>query len=151
MVFQYFAAAVLLGGIAVTGFAAQAVHNPAQEPPKGTTFVNAVSISSVPVLRVDELRKELAAPNPPLLIDVREPEERVAGKLDNDINIPLPQLEKRFMEIPKDRPVVIYCRSGNRSGQAARFLMEKGYTNVRNLTGGMIAWSKRCDSTTKAC
>jgi len=47
----------------------------------------------------------------------------------------------------KDQEVIVYCRSGNRSGSACQFLMKQGFTNVRNLEGGMIRWTKEIDPT----
>jgi rhodanese-related sulfurtransferase len=76
------------------------------------------------------------------LVDVREPHENaefnIGGKL-------LPLGKIRFMEIDdiqnlKDEEVILYCRSGNRSGIAAQILDQAGFTNTKNLVGGMLAW-----------
>ena len=74
-----------------------------------------------------------------LLIDVRTPQEFASGHIDGAINIPLDQIGRRLSEIPKDRQVVLYCRSGNRSNQAAGLLKSAGYNNILDL-GGVIAW-----------
>jgi len=76
-----------------------------------------------------------------LLVDVRQPGELIGqlAALPGIVNIPLPELAKRYQEIPKDQPVVIICRSGNRSSQACHFLANQGYQQVLNLQGGMIA------------
>ena len=73
------------------------------------------------------------------LVDVRTPEEFASGHLPNAVNIPLQDLPNRLGEIAVDEPVVLYCRSGNRSGQAAQLLTAAGYTQVLDL-GGIIAW-----------
>lgn len=73
------------------------------------------------------------------LIDVRTPEEFASGHLPNAINIPLQEMSSRLGEISQDEPVVLYCRSGNRSGQAAQLLGEEGFTQVLDL-GGIQAW-----------
>lgn len=72
---------------------------------------------------------------------MREKEELSGplGKLDGVVNIPMSELETRYMEIPKDKPVILVCRSGNRSTNAQAFLKEKGYTLTCNLEGGMKA------------
>lgn len=73
------------------------------------------------------------------LIDVREPDEVAQGTLPGAINIPLGDLPSRISEIEQGRRVVLLCRSGGRSGQAAEFLMASGYPDVVNLVGGMLA------------
>ena len=73
------------------------------------------------------------------LIDVREPDEVAAGTLPGAVNIPLGDLPARVGELDRDRRVVLLCRSGARSTQAARFLTASGFTDVVNLAGGMLA------------
>lgn len=74
-----------------------------------------------------------------LLVDVRTAEEFASGHIPGAVNIPLQELEGRLAEVPADSPVVVYCRSGNRSAQAADLLHEAGYTQVYDL-GGITAW-----------
>lgn len=77
--------------------------------------------------------------NPALvLIDVREAAEHSAGNISG-INIPLSEFAQRMHEVPKDVPVVLYCRSGGRSGMAAQTLAQAGWNNVSNLARGLIA------------
>jgi rhodanese-related sulfurtransferase len=73
------------------------------------------------------------------LIDVRTPEEFASGHLPDAVNIPLQEMNTRLGEIASDKPVVLYCRSGNRSNQAAQLLGAEGYTQVLDL-GGIQAW-----------
>lgn len=73
------------------------------------------------------------------LLDVREPEERVLSSIEPAIAIPLGQLEQRYSELPLDKPLVVMCRSGGRSGKATLFLKSKGI-NAINLAGGIIAF-----------
>lgn len=72
------------------------------------------------------------------LLDVRTVEEFGDGHLPGAVNIPVDELAARLGEVPEQRPVVVYCRSGNRSARAAKVLVEKGY-QVRDL-GPMDAW-----------
>ena len=72
------------------------------------------------------------------LIDVREPNEVVAGTLPGAINIPLRELPNRVGELDPQRRVVLLCRSGGRSAMAARALTAAGFTDVVNLAGGML-------------
>ncbi|ASK53632.1 rhodanese-like domain-containing protein [Vibrio tarriae] len=70
-----------------------------------------------------------------LLVDVRTTEEYAQGHLDNALNWPLSEVETAFQSIAKDRPIVVYCRSGNRSGMAQKHLIGQGYTQVHNGGG----------------
>lgn len=79
------------------------------------------------------------------LLDVREPAERAIVTIaDDDLPIPLGELPARVGEVPADRPVVVYCRSGARSATAARYLAGVGY-DVANLVGGVLAWADDVD------
>lgn len=73
------------------------------------------------------------------LVDVREPVEVAAGTLPGFVNIPLGELTSRVGELDPTRRVVLLCRSGNRSGQAAQWLAQQGFVDAVNLTGGMFA------------
>jgi rhodanese-related sulfurtransferase len=74
-----------------------------------------------------------------VLIDVRTPGEFAGGHIANAINISVETLAGQLAQIPTDRPVIVYCRSGNRSSQAANILRRAGYTQVYDL-GGIIRW-----------
>jgi rhodanese-related sulfurtransferase len=75
------------------------------------------------------------------LIDVRTPEEFAGGHIPGAVNIPVQEIAGRLAEVAQDRPVVLYCRSGNRSTQAAQILDAAGYAPVYNL-GGIAAWQQ---------
>ena len=74
-----------------------------------------------------------------LLIDVRTPEEFAGGHIEGAVNIPVDALASRLSEIPAEQPVVVYCRSGNRSATASRILADAGYTSIYDL-GGLQGW-----------
>ncbi|MFN7210397.1 MAG: rhodanese-like domain-containing protein [Aggregatilineales bacterium] len=76
---------------------------------------------------------------PHLLLDVRTVGEFQSGHLAGAVNIPVEQLAQRLAEVPRDLPIVLYCRSGNRSAAAARLLRSAGYESVYDL-GGIIRW-----------
>ena len=88
---------------------------------------------------VDEALRLLQAKEG-VLIDVRTPAEYREGHIPGVANIPLDELEKRLGEIPKDKKVVLICRTGNRSAHGTKFLRSKGFDNVFNSTGGMSTW-----------
>jgi rhodanese-related sulfurtransferase len=77
-----------------------------------------------------------------LVVDVREPWEYAEGHLPGAVNIPLSTLPARLAELPQDRPILLVCNSGNRSGVAADFLVQQGFPGekVYNLEGGTYAW-----------
>ena len=75
-----------------------------------------------------------------IIIDVRTPGEYRDGHIPGVVNIPLDELEKRIGEIPKDKKVVLICRTGSRRAQGTRLLRSKGFNNVYNSTGGMSTW-----------
>ena len=77
-----------------------------------------------------------------VLVDLRETQEFEGGRLPRAVHIPLSQLESRSGELAKlkDRPVVAYCMSGNRSGSAAKVLERAGFKDVYQLRGGYRAW-----------
>lgn len=75
-----------------------------------------------------------------VILDVRTPGEYADGHIPNTILIPLDQLSERLNEVPKEKKVYVICRSGNRSSQAVNLLQSKGFTNVCNVTGGMMQW-----------
>ena len=104
------------------------------------------SRSVVPEISVTELKKMFDAGASPLLIDVREPHEVEIASLGGTL-IPLKTVPERINDIPSDVPVVIYCRSGGRSGKACEFLISQGRTNVKNLVGGVLDWADKIDPT----
>ena len=78
------------------------------------------------------------------VLDVRQPDEYKGGHLLNAELIPLGKLKERIGELEKhkDKPVVVVCRSGNRSATACAILSKRGFTQAYNLAGGMMAWQK---------
>lgn len=84
--------------------------------------------------------KEIIETQSPIIVDVRTAEEFASGHIANAINIPVESISTAPAELPdKDALIVIYCRSGNRSEQATRKLLDLGYTNLYDF-GGIIDW-----------
>ena len=79
-----------------------------------------------------------------LVLDVRENDEYKSGHVLNAIHIPLGKLKGRIGELLKyqDRPIVVVCRSGNRSATACAILGKQGFAQAHNLAGGVVAWQK---------
>lgn len=81
-----------------------------------------------------------------LIIDVREGSEYRLGHIPRAKHISLSQLTQRLKEVPKEKTVVVVCRSGNRSSRAAALLEEAGFRNVFNMAGGMDHWKGPTES-----
>jgi rhodanese-related sulfurtransferase len=75
-----------------------------------------------------------------VLLDVREPDEWVAGHAPGALHVPLGDVPARFAELPQDADVVVVCHGGGRSSRATAWLLDQGY-QCRNLTGGMVAYA----------
>jgi len=79
------------------------------------------------------------------VLDVREPHEVAICAIAGTHKIPLGQVAERFAEIPAGQTVVVHCKLGGRSAQAVEFLQAKGYTDVKNVAGGILAWIDEVD------
>lgn len=105
---------------------------------------SAFAQQAAPVNNIDVQQGRTMQQGGALLLDVREPEEFAAGHAPGSKLIPLGQLQNRIGELraAKNDPVVVICRSGRRSLQAANMLGQLGFTSVYNVQGGMLAWEK---------
>ncbi len=95
-------------------------------------------------MTVQELKGRIDRQTAPLLLDVRQEEEHAFVNIGGTL-IPLNDLPQRFGELDPSKEWVVYCRSGSRSANAVRFLEQRGFTNVKNLRGGILAWSDSID------
>jgi phage shock protein E len=77
------------------------------------------------------------------VLDVRTPQEYAEGHVPGAVNVPHDQLASRLAEVPKDKDVVLYCKSGRRAGIAADVLAANGYTRLSHLEGDMSAWVEK--------
>jgi len=75
------------------------------------------------------------------LLDVRTPQEYREAHLEGAHLIPVDQVVRRLAEIPRDRPILVYCAVGSRSAQVYSYLARRGYPEVYNLDGGIYAWA----------
>ena len=75
-----------------------------------------------------------------VLVDVREPGEHAAERIEGSVSVPLSAFDAGAMPAPGGRRLVLYCRSGNRSAQAGRRLLAAGFGEVHHLRGGLLAW-----------
>lgn len=94
-------------------------------------------MSNIPEIDIFEAKKRVEAGS--ILVDVREQNEYDQERIAGSILIPLSEFQERYEELPKDKELVMQCRSGGRSGQATEFLNAQGYNSV-NMAGGILAW-----------
>ena len=102
---------------------------------------------AVPEVSVRQLADELAATDPPLLVDVRGPEERAIASIPGAVPIHLDRFRSgtAWEDLPHDRRVLIHCKVGGRSAEATRLALRAGYTDVANVAGGVIAYLREID------
>ena len=101
--------------------------------------------NEVKIITAQELKKLFDQNSDFILVDVRTKEEREAAHINQDVFIPLDEFAHHHESLPPEKHIIIYCRSGVRSHQAARFLTSLNYENVSNLAGGIIQWAKEID------
>ncbi len=94
-------------------------------------------------LTIDEYKETFEAADTHQLIDVREVDEYEAGHLPDAVNIPMSEFQARSDEIAMDKPLVLVCASGARSGMVAEFMTASGHDDVYNLIDGTKGWMKR--------
>jgi adenylyltransferase/sulfurtransferase len=104
------------------------------------------SAGTIAGMTPEELKQKLDAGDDLFVLDVREPNEYQICNLGGHL-IPLNDLPRRMGELDKSKEIVVHCRSGVRSAKAVDYLQTQGFTNVHNLTGGILAWADRIDPT----
>ncbi|ADU49066.1 molybdopterin-synthase adenylyltransferase MoeB [Intrasporangium calvum] len=107
-----------------------------------------VGEGSIPEVSVRQMADELAGSRPPLLVDVRGPQERAIASIPGAVPIHLDRFRSgaAWDELPRDRRVLIHCKVGGRSAEATRLAMRAGYVDVANVAGGVIAYLREIDS-----
>ncbi len=102
-------------------------------------------------ISVQELKEKIDNNEDFILLDVREPQEYQFSRIKEKeaMLVPLMRLPSVIFKLPKDKPIYVLCRSGNRSLQATLWLMENGFENVKNVEGGILAWSDYIDPTVR--
>ena len=123
-------------------------------PPSGTgplevqqnkAVENAAVVDGVPQISVQALKQKLDAHEDVLVLDVREPHEYAIVNIGAKL-IPLGEVAQRSAELgDKDREIAVHCKSGARSQKASLALKQAGFTNVSNMTGGILAWADKID------
>ena len=96
-------------------------------------------------INVQELKEMIDSKSNFILLDVRSDNEVLVSKINSSIHIPMHEIPNRLDEINKDKLIIVQCKLGQRSAKVCEFLIENNYKNVKNLIGGIKAWSKEID------
>ena len=120
-------------------------------PPFGSAKdpVNFAGMVAADILRGDMPLSHWNSAGKSFLLDVRNPAELAVEQVPGAMNIPLPELRGRLGELPRDREILVICRSGQRAYYATRILLQNGF-KVRNLAGGMLSRSHAASSVTES-
>lgn len=94
-------------------------------------------VPSVDVKQAHEMQGDDAGA---LIVDVREPNEYHQLRAQGAVLLPLGRLSTRVQDLPRDREILLMCRTGGRSSNATQFLAANGFENVTNVSGGIVAW-----------
>jgi rhodanese-related sulfurtransferase len=94
---------------------------------------------AIPSISVRDAAAEAEAGSA-LIVDVRERDEFASERVDGVALVPISEFVGRFRELPQDRPLLMMCAAGSRSQSATMYLLQHGWSDVRNVTGGIIAW-----------
>ncbi len=124
-------------GLALLGSGCSNAQNQSEETTQAEGVINKD-------IDVDEFAKGAYQDNA-ILVDVRTDGEFAEGHLNGavQINYSASNFEAKIKELDRDKPVYVYCRSGNRSGKAARIMKGLGFKEVYNLEGGILAWQRK--------
>ena len=95
---------------------------------------------------VNTLNQKMLSKDDLILLDVRTDNEVFLSKINSSIHIPMNEVPDRINELDKNKEIIVQCKSGKRSAKVCDFLSKRGFPNVKNLIGGIIAWSKEIDS-----
>jgi rhodanese-related sulfurtransferase len=130
----------LLAALGALGGPVALAADPAPAP---AAAAQATATAVQPMSQDALMQHQAQHPDHLFLLDVRTPQEYAEGHIAGAVNVPYDQLATRLAEVPKDKDVVLYCRSGRRAGIAADVLAANGYTRLSHLEGDMNAWMEK--------
>ena len=131
------AALLMVGAMSVAFMTIATAGEPAATAPASAAAAVA------PMSQEALLEHQSRHPDHLFVLDVRTPQEYAEGHVPGAVNVPYDQLASRLAEVPKDKDVVLYCKSGRRAGIAAETLTANGYTRLSHLEGDMPAWIEK--------
>ena len=101
---------------------------------------------AVPEIYVQEVKQKLDQEEDFLILDVREPWERDIAQISETLFIPMNSVHSRLEELDPSKEIVIHCRTGQRSAAVTQYLIKQGYPRVKNMVGGIKAWTIEVDT-----
>ena len=104
------------------------------------SFLRKIMGAGVPSVDVKQAAEMQGGDVGALIVDVREPNEYVQLRARGAVLLPLGRLNNRVKDLPRDREILLMCRTGGRSANATQFLAASGFENVTNVDGGILAW-----------
>lgn len=128
-------------GVATAGGPA-APTSPVSSPAAPQAAAVQAAVPATPITQEQLLQRQAQHPDRLFVLDVRTPEEYAEGHVPAAANVPHDQIAARLADVPKDKDVVLYCRSGRRVALAADVLSANGYTRLSHLEGDMAAWTE---------
>ncbi len=134
---------VALSTFAVAGAEPAVASAPAVSKPAAVTAPATAAAVAAPMSQEALLQHQSQHPDHLYVLDVRTPQEYADGHVPGAVNVPYDQLASRLAEVPKDKDVVLYCKSGRRAGIAADVLAANGYKRLSHLEGDMNAWVEK--------
>jgi len=97
-------------------------------------------------ITVTELKNKFDNNEDFMLLDVRNIKEVLYSKIEKSFHIPMNEIQDRINELDSNKEIIIQCKSGKRSARVCEYLMTQNFNNVKNLSGGIIAWAEEVDS-----
>ena len=135
------AALLVAGAMSVAFTTIATAGEPVATAPASTPAAAAVAVA--PMSQEALLEHQSRHPDHLFVLDVRTPQEYAEGHVPGAVNVPYDQLASRLADVPRDKDVVLYCKSGRRAGIAADVLAANGYTRLSHLEGDMPAWAAK--------
>ena len=115
------------------------------QPPDEPEAEPQQSMPRVPEMPVEELKRRLDRGDQPVIMDVRERWEWDLVHLPQAVLVPMSTVPQHMSEFDKNAEIIVQCHHGTRSWNVAAYLLQQGFSNVKNLTGGIDAWARRVD------
>ena len=96
-------------------------------------------------ITVSELNKKISNKEEFILLDVRTDSEYYLSSIEGSMHIPMNNVPNKLDSLDSDKEIIVQCKSGIRSARICEFLIQKGYSNIKNLQGGIVAWAEQID------
>jgi len=96
-------------------------------------------------ITVSELNNKISNKEDFILLDVRTDSEYYLSNIEGAIHIPMNNVPDKLDSLKRDKEIIVQCKSGVRSSRVCEFLLKSGYTDVKNLRGGIVAWAEKID------